>query len=76
MSLSIFGCFAMTELRGGSNLRALETVAVYHPPTAPRPPPAALAAAAGTDNELAAGDGWFELHTPSTTGERMGPHCA
>lgn len=28
MALSIFGCFAMTELRGGSFVRGIETVRV------------------------------------------------
>jgi acyl-CoA oxidase len=35
MGLSIFGCFAMTELRGGSFVRGLETVARFIPGAGP-----------------------------------------
>ena len=66
MSLAIYGCFGMTELRGGTNVRALETVATYVPPRAGRGA-AAPAAQPANDNDAEPDDGHFVLHTPSIT---------
>ena len=68
MTLNLFGCFAMTELRGGTNVKALETTATYfRAPSSALPPPAHGSAPVGVDNVVGAGEGYFEIHTPSVT---------
>jgi hypothetical protein len=86
MALSIFGCFAMTELRGGSFVRGIETVGFEaragpgQPPMCElldSPPPVQVARfvpGAGED-----GDGEFDIHTPSISASKWwigGGACA